>query len=171
MNRGVFPSGTFKRELLAHAPLAFRFPSGCGGGSAGIDENPAALSEWLKRITVASRTGRGGGARGLSSGACLAGRLWRFFIRAGFFCFHSEGHFSADGKSVLTEEQGDPGSREDAGIGRVKKLDMTPNGRGAGRFLAENLQYPRASVDAVLLWVCGLSLKADGAGEAKWWHN
>src|SRR5947208_16595103 len=28
---------------------------------------------------------------------------------------------------------------------------MTPNGR-ATRFLAENLQYPRASFDAVLLW-------------------
>jgi len=37
----------------------------------------------------------------------------------------------------------DPDARE--------KLDMTPNGRAA-RFLAENLQYPRASFDAVLLW-------------------
>jgi len=32
-----------------------------------------------------------------------------------------------------------------------EKLDMTPSGR-ATRFMAENLQYPRASFDAVLLW-------------------
>jgi len=30
-------------------------------------------------------------------------------------------------------------------------MDMTANGR-AVRFLAENLQYPRASFDAILLW-------------------
>ena len=39
--------------------------------------------------------------------------------------------------------------REDAAA--RESLDMTANGR-AKRFLAENLQYPRASFDAVLLW-------------------
>src|SRR6266566_4104306 len=50
-------------------------------------------------------------------------------------------------KEFLREEEARV--REDAAA--RESLDMTANGR-AKRFLAENLQYPRASFDAVLLW-------------------
>src|SRR5207249_11875263 len=50
------------------------------------------------------------------------------------------------GEGLLT----DRGKRLRAGAVWGDQLDMTPNGRGT-RFLAENLPYPRASFDAVLL--------------------
>src|SRR5437867_9069472 len=87
---------------------------------------------------------------GLGRGTLLdLGPAWQttlsFFIERGFRV--SSEDFLRGWKAFLTDEEKrlreDPDARE--------KLDMTPNGR-ATRFLAENLQYPRASFDAVLLW-------------------
>src|SRR2546430_16942048 len=87
---------------------------------------------------------------GLGRGTMLdLGPAWQttlsFFIERGFRVTSDD--FLRGWKAFLTDEEKrlreDPDARE--------KLDMTPNGR-ATRFLAENLQYPRASFDAVLLW-------------------
>src|ERR1700674_5894802 len=87
---------------------------------------------------------------GLGRGTLLdLGPAWQttlsFFIERGFRV-SSEDILRA-WKAFLAEEETrlhEPGAILDS-------LDMTPNGRAA-RFLAENLQYPRASFDAVLLW-------------------
>jgi cyclopropane fatty-acyl-phospholipid synthase-like methyltransferase len=87
---------------------------------------------------------------GLGRGTLLdLGPAWQttlsFFIERGFRV--SSEDFLRGWKAFLTEEE--KRLREDAGA--CETLDMTPSGR-ATRFLAENLQYPRASFDAVLLW-------------------
>ena len=87
---------------------------------------------------------------GLGRGTLLdLGPAWQttlsFFIERGFRV--SSEDFLRGWKVFLTEEE--KRLREDANA--CETLDMTAKGR-AERFLAENLQYPRASFDAVLLW-------------------
>jgi hypothetical protein len=87
---------------------------------------------------------------GLGRGTLLdLGPAWQttlsFFIERGFRV--SSEDFLRGWKAFLTEEE--KRLRENAGA--CETLDMTPNGR-ATRFLAESLQYQRASFDAVLLW-------------------
>jgi hypothetical protein len=87
---------------------------------------------------------------GLGRGTLLdLGPAWQttlsFFIERGFRV--SSEDFLRGWKAFLTEEE--KLLREDAAA--CETVDMTPNGR-ATRFLAENLQYPRTSFDAVLLW-------------------
>ena len=87
---------------------------------------------------------------GLGRGTLLdLGPAWQttlsFFIERGFRV--SSEDFLRGWKAFLTDDE--KRLREDTDA--RDKLDMTPNGR-ATRFLAENLQYPRASFDAVLLW-------------------
>src|SRR5260370_23167443 len=87
---------------------------------------------------------------GLGRGTLLdLGPAWQttlnFFIERGFRV--SSEDILRGWKAFLTEEE--TRLREDAGV--CETLDMTPSGR-ATRFLAENLQYPRSSFDAVLLW-------------------
>src|SRR5260370_1826428 len=87
---------------------------------------------------------------GLGRGTLLdLGPAWQttlsFFIERGFRV--SSEDILRGWKAFLTEEE--TRLREDADA--REKLDMTPKGR-ATRFLAENLQYPRPSLDAVLLW-------------------
>jgi len=87
---------------------------------------------------------------GLGRGTLLdLGPAWQttlsFFIERGFRV--SSEDFLRGWKAFLTDEE--KRLREDATA--YETLDMTPSGR-ATRFLAENLQYPRASFDAVLLW-------------------
>jgi len=87
---------------------------------------------------------------GLGRGTLLdLGPAWQttlsFFIERGFRV-SSEDLLRA-WKGFLTEEE--TRLREDANA--RESLDMTPSGR-AIRFLQENLQYPRVSFDAVLLW-------------------
>ncbi len=87
---------------------------------------------------------------GLGRGTLLdLGPAWQttlsFFIERGFRV--SSEDIMRAWKAFLTDEEAklraDPSVRE--------SIDMTPNGR-AKRFLAENLQYSRATFDAVLLW-------------------
>jgi len=87
---------------------------------------------------------------GLGRGTLLdLGPAWQttlsFFIERGFRV--SSEDFLRGWKAFLTDEE--KRLREDATA--YETMDMTPSGR-ATRFLAENLQYPRASFDAVLLW-------------------
>ncbi len=87
---------------------------------------------------------------GLGRGALLdLGPAWQttlsFFIERGFRV--SSEDILRGWKAFLAEEE--TRLRNDADASET--LDMTPSGR-ATRFLAENLQYPRASFDAVLLW-------------------
>jgi len=87
---------------------------------------------------------------GLGRGTLLdLGPAWQttlsFFIERGFRV--SSEDLLRSWKAFLTEEE--TRLREDAGA--RESLDMTSNGRAA-RFLQENLQYPRVSFDAVLLW-------------------
>src|SRR6266851_3340648 len=87
---------------------------------------------------------------GLGKGKLLdLGPAWQttlsFFIERGFRV--SSEDILRGWKAFLTEEEAR--LREDADA--CETLDMTPSGRAA-RFLVENLQYPRASFDAVLLW-------------------
>ena len=87
---------------------------------------------------------------GLGRGTLLdLGPAWQttlsFFIERGFRV--SSEDFLRGWKAFLNEEE--KRLREDAVA--CETLDMTPRGR-ATRFLADNLQYPRSSFDAVLLW-------------------
>ena len=87
---------------------------------------------------------------GLGRGALLdLGPAWQttlsFFIERGFRV--SSEDILRGWKAFLTEEE--RRLREDANA--CETVDMTPSGR-ATRFLADNLQYPRSSFDAVLLW-------------------
>jgi hypothetical protein len=87
---------------------------------------------------------------GLGRGTLLdLGPAWQttlsFFIERGFRV--SSEDILREWKDFLSEE----GVRlQDASLGS-DAIDMTPTGRAA-RFLESNLQYPRASFDAVLVW-------------------
>jgi SAM-dependent methyltransferase len=87
---------------------------------------------------------------GLGRGTLLdLGPAWQttlsLFIERGFRV--SSEDILRGWKGFLAEEEAR--LRDDAKA--LETLDMTPAGR-ATRFLAENLQYPRSSFDAVLLW-------------------
>ena len=87
---------------------------------------------------------------GLGRGTLLdLGPAWQttlsFFIERGFRV--SSEDILRGWKAFLTDEE--RRLREDAAA--CETVDMTPSGR-ATRFLTDNLQYPRSSFDAVLLW-------------------
>jgi SAM-dependent methyltransferase len=87
---------------------------------------------------------------GLGRGTLLdLGPAWQttlsFFIERGFRV--SSEDILREWKEFLKEEEA---RLSDAGV-VPESLDMTPVGR-ATRFLETNLQYPRASFDAVLVW-------------------
>jgi Methyltransferase domain len=87
---------------------------------------------------------------GLGRGTLLdLGPAWQttlnFFIERGFRV--SSEDLLRGWKTFLTEEE----TRLRDNPKACESLDMTPLGR-AGRFLTENMQYPKSSFDAVLLW-------------------
>jgi len=87
---------------------------------------------------------------GLGRGTLLdLGPAWQttlsFFIERGFRC--SSEDILREWKAFLSEEEL---RLRSAGV-VSETVDMTPTGR-ATRFLESNLQYPRASFDAVLVW-------------------
>jgi hypothetical protein len=87
---------------------------------------------------------------GLGRGTLLdLGPAWQttlsFFIERGFRV--SSEDILREWKDFLSEEE----LRLSGASAVPETLDMTPTGR-ATRFLESNLQYPRASFDAVLIW-------------------
>jgi hypothetical protein len=88
---------------------------------------------------------------GLGRGTLLdLGPAWQttlsFFIERGFRV--SSEDILREWKDFLVEED----SKLRAGSGHLpESMEATPAGR-ASRFLAENLQYPNATFDAILLW-------------------
>jgi hypothetical protein len=87
---------------------------------------------------------------GLGRGTLLdLGPAWQttlsFFIERGFRV--SSEDILREWKEFLTAEEQ---RLNEAGV-VAEEVDMTPSGR-ASRFLEANLQYPRATFDAVLLW-------------------
>jgi hypothetical protein len=87
---------------------------------------------------------------GLGKGTMLdLGPAWQttlsFFIERGFRVTSED--ILRGWKEFLTEEE----TRLRENVGVRESLDMTPVGR-AERFLTANLQYPKSSFDAVLLW-------------------
>jgi SAM-dependent methyltransferase len=137
-SRGVsLPAHTNARSRTPGVPMS-------ATGSARAPESPEStrVSNGLKEFLW--------NLDGLGRGTLLdLGPAWQttltFFIERGFRV--SSEDILRGWKAFLIEEEmrlrNDAEARE--------KLDMTPMGR-ATRFMAENLQYPRASFDAVLLW-------------------
>jgi cyclopropane fatty-acyl-phospholipid synthase-like methyltransferase len=133
-------------SLPVHANARSRTPGMpmCAAGSTRTPDSPEStrVSNGLKEFLW--------NLDGLGRGTLLdLGPAWQttltFFIERGFRV--SSEDILRGWKAFLIEEE--TRLRNDAEA--REKLDMTPSGR-ATRFLAENLQYPRASFDAVLLW-------------------
>jgi len=133
-------------SLPVHANARSRTPGMpmSAAGSARAPESPEStrVSNGLKEFLW--------NLDGLGRGTLLdLGPAWQttltFFIERGFRV--SSEDILRGWKAFLIEEEAR--LRNDAEA--REKLDMTPSGR-ATRFMAENLQYPRASFDAVLLW-------------------
>jgi hypothetical protein len=140
-------SGTSRSiSLPLHSNARSRTPGGPipAAGATRVPEMPesARVSNGLKEFLW--------NLDGLGRGTLLdLGPAWQttlsFFIERGFRV--SSEDILRGWKAFLTEEE--TRLRNDASV--CETLDMTPSGR-ATRFLTDNLQYPRASFDAVLLW-------------------
>jgi hypothetical protein len=133
-------------SLPAHANSRARTPGvspSAGGAARGSESTESTrVSNGLKEFLW--------NLDGLGRGTLLdLGPAWQttlsFFIERGFRV--SSEDILRGWKSFLTEEE--MRLRNDANASET--LDMTASGR-ATRFMAENLQYPRTSFDAVLLW-------------------
>jgi hypothetical protein len=145
---GIGTGQGVRREVAAAIHLSSRTRTpGAAGPAAGGTRTPVPpesnrISNGLKELLW--------NLDGLERGALLdLGPAWQttlsFFIERGFRV-SSEDILRA-WKTFLSEEE--KRLREDFAAG--ESLEMTPSGR-ATRFLKDNLQYPRGSFDAVLLW-------------------
>ncbi|HEY6945506.1 MAG TPA: class I SAM-dependent methyltransferase [Candidatus Acidoferrum sp.] len=146
---GVGNTESIRREVSGpiHLTSRARTPGGSVPPAAGSTRAPVQLesnrlSNGLKELLW--------NLDGLERGALLdLGPAWQttlsFFIERGFKV-SSEDILRA-WKAFLSEEE--RRLREDFAAG--ESLEMTPSAR-ATRFLKDNLQYPRSSFDAVLLW-------------------
>lgn len=148
---GVGSSEGVRREVPGpiHLTSRTRTPGGTtsstssvGSSRAPVQQESNRLSNGLKELLW--------NLDGLERGALLdLGPAWQttlsFFIERGFRV-SSEDILRA-WKTFLTEEEAR--LKQDFAAGET--LEMTPSARAA-RFLKQNLQYPRSSFDAVLLW-------------------
>jgi hypothetical protein len=145
---GVGNAGRVQREVTGpiHLTSRARTPGGAppqaGTPCAPVELESNRLSNGLKELLW--------NLDGLERGALLdLGPAWQttlsFFIERGFRV-SSEDVLRA-WKTFLTEEE----ARLKKDFAAGETLEMTPSARAA-RFLKENLQYPRSSFDAVLLW-------------------
>ena len=145
---GVGSAGGVRREVAGpiHLTSRARPPAGAppqvGTSLAPAELESNRLSNGLKELLW--------NLDGLERGALLdLGPAWQttlsFFIERGFRV-SSEDVLRA-WKTFLTEEE----ARLKKDFAAGEALEMTPSARAA-RFLKENLQYPRSSFDAVLLW-------------------
>jgi hypothetical protein len=143
---GVATSGNRNVSLPAHSNGRPRTPnmpvSALGATRAPELPESSRVSNGLKEL-LWNLDGLGRGALldlGLVSQTTLS-----FFIERGFRVTSED--ILRGWKAFLVEEE--TRLREDTNA--CETLDMTPGGR-AMRFLVDNLQYSRASFDAVLLW-------------------
>jgi hypothetical protein len=143
---GVATGGNRNVSLPAHSSGRQRTPnlpiSAVGATRAPELPGSSRVSNGLKEL-LWNLDGLGKGSLldlGLASQTTLS-----FFIERGFRV--SSEDILRGWKAFLTEEE--TRLREDSNA--CETLDMTPSGR-ATRFLVDNLQYSRASFDAVLLW-------------------
>src|SRR5262252_5708229 len=145
---GVGAAQTVRHEVSGPIHLASRArtpggaPPAAGATRAPVQPESTRVSNGLKEFLW--------NLDGLERGTLLdLGPAWQttlsFFIERGFRV-SSEDVLRA-WKTFLTEEEAR--LRKDFAAGET--LEMTPSARAA-RFLKENLQYPRSSFDAVLLW-------------------
>jgi len=143
-------SGEVRREATVPIHLASRTrssgtgstPSAVGAARAPVQPESNRVSNGLKEFLW--------NLDGLERGTLLdLGPAWQttlsFFIERGFRV-SSEDILRA-WKAFLAEEE----ARLRQDFAASESLEMTPSGRAA-RFMKENLQYPRASFDAVLMW-------------------
>src|SRR5499427_1136436 len=145
---GVGAAQTVRHEVSGPIHLASRArtpggaPPAAGATRAPAQPESNRISNGLKELLW--------NLDGLERGTLLdLGPAWQttlsFFIERGFRV-SSEDILRA-WKAFLTEEEAR--LRQDFAAGET--LEMTPSAR-ATRFLKENLQYPRSSFDAMLLW-------------------
>jgi len=145
---GVGAAQTVRHEVSGPIHLASRArtpggaPPAAGATRAPVQLESNRLSNGLKELLW--------NLDGLERGTLLdLGPAWQttlsFFIERGFRV-SSEDVLRA-WKTFLSAEEAR--LKEDFAAGET--LEMTPSARAA-RFLKENLQYPRSSFDAVLLW-------------------
>jgi hypothetical protein len=146
---GTGGSEGVRREVTGPIHLAARSrPSGGGSSSAAgaaravVQPESNRLSNGLKELLW--------NLDGLERGTLLdLGPAWQttlsFFIERGFRV--SSEDILRSWKTFLGEEEAR--LKQDFAAGET--LEMTPSARAA-RFLKDNLQYPRSSFDAVLLW-------------------
>jgi hypothetical protein len=137
IGRQVHSNGSNGRSHVSPAPLG-----AIGAARAPERSESVRISNGLKELLW--------NLDGLGRGTLLdLGPAWQttlsFFIERGFRV--SSDDLLRDWKAFLTEEE--TRLREDSSIRDT--LDMTPTGR-ARRFLEANLEYPRGSFDAILLW-------------------
>jgi len=130
------------RARTPGAPASSASTSAVGTALAPVQLESNRLSNGLKELLW--------NLQGLERGALLdLGPVWQttlsFFIERGFRV-SSEDVLRA-WKTFLNEEE--TRLKQDFAAGET--LEMTPSARAA-RFLKENLQHPRSSFDAVLLW-------------------
>lgn len=144
---GIGTATGSSREVSRHAPPTGRTRSVAPTPAVGAPRPPEApgstrMSNGLKELLW--------NLDGLGHGTLLdLGPAWQttlsFFIERGFRV--SSEDILREWKEFLKEEEQ---RLNDAAV-VPESLDMTPVGR-ATRFLETNLQYPRASFDAVLVW-------------------
>src|ERR1700747_3774541 len=148
---GIGPGGRASRDVSHHSSVGGTAGQHRGGSApvAAVGPNRPPQADQTNRVSNGLKEFLWN-LDGLGRGTLLdLGPAWQttlnFFIERGFRV--SSEDILRGWKAFLTDEEmrlrEDPDARE--------KLDMTPKGR-ATRFLAENLQYARASFDAVLLW-------------------
>src|ERR1700716_41310 len=145
---GIGIGNTISRDVSRPGASSSRLrPSGTPASGGGVSRTPEShettrVSNGLKELLW--------NLDGLGRGKLLdLGPAWQttlsFFIDRGFRV--SSEDILRGWKAFLTDEEAR--LREDSSA--VETLDITPGGR-ASRFLTENLQYPKATFDAVLLW-------------------
>ena len=129
-------------HLTSRARTSGGAPPQVGAPRAPVQQESNRLSNGLKELLW--------NLDGLERGTLLdLGPAWQttlsFFIERGFRV--SSEDILRGWKTFLSQEEAR--LKEDFAAGET--LEMTPSARAA-RFLKENLQYPRSSFDAVLLW-------------------
>jgi hypothetical protein len=150
---GIAMGGGVSRQASNPVPANGKHHNGNGSGNTAV---AAVGSTRAPQMQESNRVSNGlkeflWNLDGLGRGTMLdLGPAWQttlsFFIERGFRV--SSEDILRGWKEFLAEEEA---RLRDVAAGGADTTDMTPGGR-AVRFLTNNLQYPKNSFDAVLLW-------------------